>query len=186
MWQHRLMPITITPYSEDWPRQFTLVAADLHQALVDVSVISIEHVGSTAVPGLAAKPILDIDVVVKREHRQAAIDALVASGYVHRGSLGAQDREAFRAPDDTPQRHVYVCVDGTLHVRNHLAVRTVLRNRPDLRDAYAAVKMELAQDPTIDIGTYISGKSAVLHRVHRLSDLSAAELREIRRLNDDS
>ncbi len=106
----------------------------------------VEHVGSTAVPGLAAKPVLDIDVVVPAGDVDAAVAALESAGYVHRGDLGVPDREAFHAPDDDPRRHVYVCRAGSLSVRNHLAVRDVLRRREDLREAYAAVK--LAWPPT--------------------------------------
>ena len=114
--------ITVAAYSPDWARQFRLVAAALAHALVDVPIVSIEHVGSTAVPGLPAKPILDIDVVVPREVVDAAIAALERAGYVHLGDLGLTDREAFTAPDESPARNVYVCVTGTLHLRNHLAV----------------------------------------------------------------
>jgi GrpB-like predicted nucleotidyltransferase (UPF0157 family) len=79
---------------------------------------------------------------------------------------------------------VYVCLEGTLHVRNHLAVRDILRRRPDLRDSYAAVKLALAEDPDMDIDTYIVGKSSVLQEVLAESDLTEAERRLIRELND--
>nr|WP_242703299.1 GrpB family protein [Paenarthrobacter ureafaciens] len=95
-------------------------------------------------PGLAAKPILDIDVIVDGAEMSAAVAALGSAGYVHRGDLGVVDREAFHAPDANPRRNVYVCRAGTLNVRNHLAVRDVLRVREDLRDEYGAVKLALA------------------------------------------
>ncbi|MFC0224639.1 GrpB family protein [Nocardioides zeicaulis] len=106
-------------------------------------------------------------------------------GYVHRGDLGVAGREAFRAPDDDPRRHVYVCTAGTASVRNHLAVRDVLRRDPHLRDAYAAVKRALADDPQMDIDTYLAGKTAVLQQVLAASGaFEEAELEAIRRLND--
>ena len=71
-------------------------------------------------------------------------------------------------------------------MRNHLAVRDVLRARPDLRDEYAAVKLTLAADPRMDIDTYVAQKSAVLQRVLAESDLTAEERFQIRRLNDPS
>lgn len=171
------------PYSEDWPVQFAAVAAELRQALRPVPVVSIEHVGSTAVPGLAAKPVLDIDVVVERQHVASALTALAAVGYVHRGDLGVTDREALTAPDELPRRHVYVCVADTLHLRNHVAVRDVLRRRSDLRDRYGAVKTELARDPDMDVATYLTGKSSVLQDVLALSDLSVEEKSTIFQLN---
>lgn len=176
------MAITVIPYSPEWPAQFARVAVDLRRALADVPIVSIEHVGSTSVPGLAAKPVVDIDIVVEREQVSPAIAALVDAGYAHRGDLGVTDRESMAAPDE-PRRNVYVCVEGTLHVRNHLAVRDILRRRPDLRDRYGAVKTELARDPGIDIDAYLAGKSPVLQDVLAESDLTADEKDTIFRLN---
>ncbi|MFE5408362.1 GrpB family protein [Microbacterium sp. NPDC056569] len=177
------MAIVVVPYSDEWPRQFERVAAELQRALEGVPVLAIEHVGSTSVPGLAAKPVIDIDVVVTREHAAPAIAALVTTGYTHRGDLGVTDRESMAAPDDDPRRNVYVCVEGTLHLRNHLAVRAVLRERTDLRDRYGAVKTELARDPAMRIETYLALKSPVLQEVLALSDLTDAEKRAILALN---
>ena len=177
------MAVVVVPYSDEWPGQFQRVAAELRRALEGVAVLGIEHVGSTSVPGLAAKPVIDIDVVVAREDVAAAIAALRAAGYTHRGDLGVTDRESMAAPDDDPRRNVYVCVEGTLHLRNHLAVRAILRERVDLRDRYAAVKTELAGDPSMDIETYLALKSPVLQEVLELSDLTDAEKRAILALN---
>ena len=181
-------------YDPSWPIQFEKVAAALRRALADGPEASVEHVGSTSVPGLAAKPILDIDVIVAPEDVSAAVAALVRIGYVHRGDLGVAGREAFLAPDDDPARHVYVCAAGTLNVRNHFAVRRILRSRDDLRDEYAAVKLALAAEPDMDpstslghrIDTYIARKSDVLQKVLAASDLTDAERRQILSLNDPS
>jgi GrpB-like predicted nucleotidyltransferase (UPF0157 family) len=180
------MPIDVVPYTVSWPAAFDRVAANLRAALAQVPTATVEHVGSTSVPGLAAKPVLDIDVIVEEPDVPAAVATLETLGYVHRGDLGVTGREAFQAPDDDPRRHVYVCRAGTLNVRNHLAVRDVLRSRDDLRDEYAAVKLALAADPAMDIDTYIARKSAVLQRVLAESDLTDEERRQIRRLNDPS
>ena len=177
--------IEVVPWSADWARDFERVSADLCTALATVPGTRIEHVGSTAVPGLAAKPILDIDVIVSRADVAAAVEALTVIGYVHRGDLGVVGREAFHPPDEQPRRNVYVCEDGTTNVRNHLAVRDTLKARDDLRDAYAEVKLALADDPEVDIDTYIARKSAVVSRVLEASgEFSASELVAIRRLND--
>ena len=76
------MPIGVVECSRQWPIQFEMVADSLSRALAAVPVQSIEHVGSTSVPGLAAKPILDLDVIVSAAHIPAAIAALGAVGYV--------------------------------------------------------------------------------------------------------
>jgi len=180
------VPVEVTRYSPRWPSYFDQVAARLRTALDDVPSAVVEHVGSTSVVGLAAKPIIDIDVIVDSADVPAAIAALAAVGYVHRGDLGVSDREAFRAPDDDPRRNVYVCRRGTLNVRNHLAVRDVLRERADLRDEYGAVKLALGADPSMDIDTYIARKSAVLQKVLAATSLTDDERLQILRLNDPS
>ncbi|MFD7077280.1 GrpB family protein [Nocardioides sp. NPDC059952] len=180
------MSIEVVAYDPSWQDRFEKVAAALRGALADGPAASVEHVGSTSVPGLAAKPILDIDVIVAPEDVPAAVAALERLGYAHRGDLGVAGREAFLAPDEDPRRHVYVCAAGTLNVRNHLAVRDVLRRRDDLRDEYAAVKLALAADPAMDIDTYIARKSDVLQKVLAASDLTDAERRQILSLNDPS
>lgn len=180
------MAIEVVPHRPEWAAQFVEVRTALRAALHAAPYLSIEHVGSTSVPGLAAKPILDIDVIAEPEDVPAVLHALAEAGYRHRGDLGVAGREALDAPDDSPLRHVYVCAAGTVHVRNHLAVRAVLRARPDLRDEYGAVKLDLAADPRMDIGTYLARKSAVLQRILAESDLSEAERAAILRLNDSS
>ena len=177
------MSIEVVAWSPRWAEQFDEVAGILRGALTGVDA-AVEHVGSTSVPGLVAKPILDVDVIVDAAEVSAAVAALEAVGYEHRGDLGVAGREAFRAPGP-PRRNVYVCTAGTANVRNHLAVRDVLRTRDDLRDAYASVKLALAADPDMDIDTYLAGKSAVLQEVLEVSgEFTDVELAAIHRLND--
>ena len=177
------MSIEVVDWSPEWADQFEDVAAVLREALRDVASAEVEHVGSTSVPGLAAKPVLDIDVVVDPADVPAAVRALESVGYEHRGDLGVTGREAFHAPGP-PRRNVYVCAAGTANLRNHLAVRDVLRQRDDLRDAYADVKRALAADPGMDIETYLAGKSAVLQQVLEASGrMTQEELDAIRCLN---
>ena len=179
------MSIEVVPWSAAWAQDFELVAAAQRPALGRIPGARVAHVGSTSVTGLAAKPILDIDVIVDRSDVPAAVAGLVGIGYVHRGDLGVVGREAFFAPDESPRRNVYVCEAGTVNVRNHLAVRDVLRANDVLRDAYAAVKLSLASDPALDIDAYIARKSAVVQRVLEASgEFSDDELAAIRRLND--
>lgn len=177
--------IEVVQWSADWSRQFELVASVLRTAIATVPGARVEHVGSTSVPGLAAKPILDIDVIVSGADVPASVAALVGIGYVHRGDLGVAGREAFLAPDQSPRRNVYVCEAGTMSVRNHLAMRETLKARDDLRVAYADVKLSLADDPDMHIDTYIARKSSVVQRVLEASgEFSDDELAAIRRLND--
>lgn len=89
----------------------------------------------------------------------------------------------FEAPDEDPARNVYACVAGTLHVRNHLAVRDTLRRHPGLRDRYGQVKLTLAREPGMTIERYLAEKSAVLQEILALSDLTAQEKQLILELN---
>ncbi|MGJ3509579.1 GrpB family protein [Enemella sp. A6] len=180
------MPVEVVPYSESWPEQFELVAADLRRAVAGMTSALVEHVGSTSVPGLAAKPVIDIDIIVDSGEVPAAIAALEAIGYVHRGDLGIAGREAFFPPDENPKRNVYVCTDGSLNLRNHLAVRDVLRKRPDLRDEYGDVKLALAADPEMDIDTYLDAKSPTLQRILAEAEMSEDDRDQILRLNQQS
>ena len=83
--------------------------------------MSVEHVGSTAVPGLAAKPIIDMDVVVAApDNLSEAIERLATLGYVHRGNLGIDDREAFDSPQGLPAHHLYLCLGESAALANHL------------------------------------------------------------------
>ena len=138
------MPVIVEKYNPEWANQFKQIKAELEFFLQDVAVVSIEHVGSTSVPGLAAKPIIDIDIVVERPNVQPAIDALVANEFIYLGELGIIDRHALRSPNATPPRNIYITVEGCFSLRNHLGVRNTLRNDETLRDEYGQVKLDLA------------------------------------------
>ena len=90
----RTKHVVVLPYDEKWKQDFIVIKNEISQALGDVA-ISIEQVGSTSVEGLAAKPIIDLDVVVKKETINDAISALQSIGYIHEGDLGIPGREAF-------------------------------------------------------------------------------------------
>ncbi|MCX6400500.1 MAG: GrpB family protein [Propionibacteriales bacterium] len=181
------MRVAVTPYDPSWPITFETIRTHLVAALVDVPILAIEHVGSTSVPGLAAKPILDIDVVVERPALEDAIAALVAAGYGHEGDKGVPDRHFMRASPigeyAEVDRHVYVCVEGSLSLRNHLAVRDTLRADDVLRDAYAAVKLDLAEQDVESIDEYIDGKNDILQRILGKAGLADDEREQILGVN---
>jgi GrpB-like predicted nucleotidyltransferase (UPF0157 family) len=174
--------VQVVPYDDGWPADFVVVERDLRKALGDVHAEAVEHVGSTSIPGLAAKPILDIDIVVRRSALEPASDALVAAGYGPLGDLGITDRHAFVAPDAEPRRHVYVVVEGSLSLRNHLIVRGALRQSAALRAEYGALKVDLA-GRVRSMAEYTEAKTELLQRVLRDGGLTQAELAEIERVN---
>jgi GrpB-like predicted nucleotidyltransferase (UPF0157 family) len=169
------MHVEVVAYDPRWPEQFRAVRDALVDALDGVSVRSIEHVGSTSVPGLAAKPRIDVDVVVAAEHVPAARLALEAAGYTWLGEQGVTDRHALRAPDRAPPRNVYVAVDGCLALRNHLAVRDLLRRDARLRHEYGQLKLDLARRDYADIDGYVLDKSPMIQRLLAAAGLDAEE-----------
>lgn len=90
----RTKDIVVLPYQKEWKEDFQAIARELQIALGELA-LSIEHVGSTSVEGLAAKPIIDIDVVIARESFSQVKKSLAAISYSHEGNLGIEDREAF-------------------------------------------------------------------------------------------
>lgn len=176
------MTIEVLEYDPRWPGWFATLGQRYRSALQHVPMLAIEHVGSTSVPGLAAKPVIDVDIVVERAHVAAASAALEGLGYVPLGELGIPDRWAFRAPAGGIATNTYVTVAGCLSLRNHLAVREVLRADAALRDEYAAVKQRLAREVD-SIDAYVAGKSGVLQKVLARAGLGEAELRRIDGIN---
>lgn len=178
------MSVVVSQYDPNWPLQFQQIKSELELHLQGVPYISIEHVGSTSVPGLAAKPIIDIDVIAAPENVQFVVDALIAiAKFDYLGELGIADRHVFKDPNQSPPRNLYVCVDGAAQTRNHLGIRNTLRSNPELRDEYARVKLELAAKGT-NIIDYIEAKGFIIQKILRSSGmLTGEELAAIEKAN---
>jgi GrpB-like predicted nucleotidyltransferase (UPF0157 family) len=119
----------------------------------------VQHVGSTAVVGLAAKPIIDVDVVVSAPDGVLQVMAdLEAVGYRHIGDQGIAGREAFIAPEALPEHHLYVVVENSPPHRDHIDLRDYLREHPDQATRYADEKKR-AHLLVTDREAYVEGKS---------------------------
>lgn len=125
-------------------------------------VARFEHVGSTAVPGLAAKPILDLQLSVPEiEQRDAYVEPLTALGYLFVPEPTSPDYHFFAKPPERPRtHHLHVCELGSEHESRHLAVRDFLRARSDEAASYAALKREVVARAPEDRLAYIEGKDA--------------------------
>ncbi len=168
--------ITVVDHDPGWAAAFRGLR-DRYAGALDVAgvpVVGIEHVGSTAVPGLAAKPVIDVDIIVAAEQVEAASDVLLGLGFRPLGELGIPERWAFAQPADWPRTNTYVIVAGSLSLRNHLAVRDTLRADPELRDAYGAVKQRVAAAAE-DLDAYIRDKNAIVQQILTAAGLTAAE-----------
>ena len=135
-------PIIIQDYDPGWPELFETLRLRIASAL-DGIVDAIEHVGSTVVPGLAAKPIIDMDALLASgSDLPLAVARLASIGYAHEGDLGIPGREAFRSrPADYPH-HLYVCHPNSPAYSGHIAFRDYLRKHEKEAAAYAELKRQ--------------------------------------------
>ena len=177
------MDVRVVEYSAQWPIWFAEIAAPLKDALNGVGC-HIEHVGSTSVNGLAAKPIIDIDIIVDDFADFPAVKrALQVMGYYHRGDLGIEGREVFATATPIHPHHLYVCKSGLLALKNHLMFRDYLRNHPGCAQAYALLKQTLAKQFPTDIEGYCAGKSDFIATVLSRCELGIDEVRSIKAAN---
>lgn len=175
--------VLVVDYDPSWPDVFESLRQSVWPAIRDMAS-SVEHVGSTAVPGLAAKPVIDMDVIVaSRDRVPEAIMRLKALGYVHQGNLGIEDREAFRSPESLPAHHLYVCLQGSAALENHLALRDFLRCNPAAATEYGRLKRELASRFPSDMDSYIAGKADYILAVLRSAGIPEPRLQAIRDAN---
>ena len=161
--------VVVLPYDAQWAAEFEKIKAEIMAAVGDF-VIGMEHVGSTAVPGLSAKPCIDIDAVI-RDMRvfDAVARRLAAIGYIHEGDLGIEGREAFRYTDKPHllTHHLYVCPQNSAELRRHLVFRDFLRTHPEAVRQYSLVKEEAARLYPNDIERYIAYKSPCIEALYR-------------------
>jgi GrpB-like predicted nucleotidyltransferase (UPF0157 family) len=156
--------IVIADYDPRWPAQFHKHAEILAHAL-GRAAIAIEHVGSTSVPQLAAKPIVDIDLVVEDSGDEASyLPAIVQAGYVLR----------VREPDWHQHRmfrtaeldvHVHVFSRGCIEFKRHILFRDRLRKYGEDRALYESVKRKLAREDWPDMNAYARAKSDVVEEI---------------------
>lgn len=164
--------VVVVDYDPAWADTFAQLRK-VYQTHLGDWIEAIEHVGSTAIPGLAAKPVLDIDLVIsERSELPKVIEKLEELGYQHRGDLGIKDREAFRqfseyVPTESSgtiwqKHHLYVCVQGSVALLNHLNLRDYLRTHPEKVQEYGRLKTQLAIRFPTDAEAYTQGKTAFI------------------------
>lgn len=160
--------VEVVEYDPSWPAQFATLASRVRAAFADGPQIAVEHVGSTSVVGLAAKPVVDMDVLVSSPADiPDAIARLAALGYVHEGDKGVPGREAFLWPPGTRRHHLYLCVCDSDEYRRHIAFRDYLREHPDEAQRYEALKRGLAARFREDRTAYNDGKTEFVEAVLR-------------------
>ncbi|HWA62827.1 MAG TPA: GrpB family protein [Caulobacteraceae bacterium] len=155
----------IQPYDPSWPAQFAAEVARL-SPIFGAALVRIDHVGSTAVPALAAKPEIDLLAVVDEAgDLEQWTRAFAALGYRRGGDLSPGHRFFKRDVDGVRTHKVHVCDLGHASVGEMLAFRDHLRVDAAARDAYQALKLRLERENTDGIGQYLAGKQPFIEAV---------------------
>ncbi len=183
----------IVPYNPEWKPEFERLSAVLRASLKDFE-INIQHVGSTSVPGLHAKPILDIDIII---HDKSSLDhisrILVNVGYIGKGDQGVPGRFAFRqSSPKTPvgtdvekwqEHHLYVCFLDSLALKNHIIFRDSLLRNSELVKEYSRLKLDLVNQKGMTREQYTIQKTGFILNVLARNGLTEKELNEIKMAN---
>jgi GrpB-like predicted nucleotidyltransferase (UPF0157 family) len=190
-----MLKVNVVEYDPQWPIQFDQIRDELAYALSDFlpqKAFDIQHVGSTSVEYLPAKPIIDIDIIVPAHLIMEATQALTSHGYTYAYERGGIDRMVFRynshkldsggstsTEDGSPRRAVYLNKSDGAALANHLAFRNILRRNQSMREEYGELKMALAKEEHADIGAYGAKKQAFIVRALEQSGLSKGEMERI-------
>jgi GrpB-like predicted nucleotidyltransferase (UPF0157 family) len=178
-------PLQIAPYDARWPQEFAAERERIARALGSLAR-RIDHHGSTAVPGLAAKPVIDIQVSVEQLQPLDAFGAPLATlGYVHVPHADDAVCPFFHRPAVWPHtHHVHVVHSGGEEERTTLAFRDYLREHADVASEYAALKRQLAAATDASVAAsreaYTTAKSEFIDRVMRIA-LAAGYPRDLLR-----
>lgn len=165
--------VLVLPYDPKWKSDFENIKQEIVNVIGDL-IVGVEHVGSTSVDGLSAKPCIDIDVVIKDYSVfDDVVDKLGAIGYIHEGNLGIEDRDAFKYLDKPhlETHHLYVCPQQSKELYRHITFRDFLRRTPEAVKKYSAVKEKAAQLFPYDIEKYIAYKSPCIEELYRMCGL---------------
>ena len=161
--------VIVLPYDEAWESAFESIKSEIEAALGEL-MLRAEHVGSTSVKGMSAKPCIDIDVVIlDYSVFDDVVQRLNAIGYIHEGDLGIKGREAFKYADKPHlmTHHLYVCPSDSEELRRHITFRDFLRENPEAVKRYSQVKEKAAELFPNDIDGYVQYKSPCIEQLYR-------------------
>ncbi len=169
--------VRVLPYDRAWKSDFEAIKKELERAVGSLAV-GIEHVGSTAVEGMSAKPCIDIDMII-RDYSvfEAVVRKLEGIGYLHEGNLGIPGREAFRYSGKAhlQTHHLYVCPLDSEELHRHIRFRDFLRASEEAVREYSRVKERAAQLFPEDIDGYMEYKAPCIAALYARCGLNAAD-----------
>ncbi|MFC1948679.1 GrpB family protein [Chloroflexota bacterium] len=168
------MAVTLVEkYNHEWPKCFEEIKAFLGDK-VSKACIQIEHVGSTAVPEMTAKPIIDLILVIEPQDFEEIKGLLSKRGYYHQGDLGIKDRDAFDLKDmslksPVPHHHLYVCPKHSYELKKEIAFRDFLRQSQEYAERLSELKWSLAEDFNNDREAYMEGKAELCREITEIA-----------------
>jgi len=165
--------VEVVPHDPRWQEVFRIESKRVADALGEI-VVTIHHIGSTAIPGIYAKPIIDILVEVQDitqvDEQSSAMESL---GYEVMGEYGIPNRRFFRKDNLAGVRthHIHIFEVGSAQVKRHLAFRDYMIAHPEVAHRYSELKRELAREHPLNIDAYMDGKDGFIKEI----DLKAAQ-----------
>ena len=164
----RTKNVVVEKWNPKWKDEFEKIVDSLGEDIIYNSV-KIEHVGSTSVEGLSAKPIIDLDIVIENDKFEIIKRLLNDKGYEHEGDLGIEGREAFSysGKEELMTHHLYVCHQDSKELFKHITFRNFLKNNPDLAAEYSKVKEQAAVLYPDDIDKYMEFKSEIIEKIYK-------------------
>ncbi len=165
----RTKKVVVEEYNYKWNYEFKRLKLYFQKILKD-TILSVEHIGSTSVYGLAAKPIIDIDIVIEEYSKFEKIkNILEKHGYFYEGDLGIKDRHAF-AYDENENKfmthHLYICPKYSKELKRHIAFRDYLKTHESEMKKYGEIKLKAADIFSNDIEGYIGYKSIFIDEIY--------------------
>ena len=164
----RTKSVVVEKWNPKWKDEFERIADSLGEDVIYNSV-KIEHVGSTSVEGLSAKPIIDLDIVIENDKFEIIKRLLNDKGYKHEGDLGIEGREAFSysGKEELMTHHLYVCTKDSEELFKHITFRDFLKNNSALASEYSKVKEQAAVLYPDDIDKYMEFKSKIIEKIYK-------------------
>ena len=160
--------VVVEKWNPKWKDEFERIVDSLREDVIYNSV-KIEHVGSTSVEGLSAKPIIDLDIVIENDKFEIIKRLLNDKGYKHEGDLGIEGREAFSysGKEELMTHHLYVCLKDSKELFKHITFRDFLKNNPASASEYSKVKEQAAVLYPDDIDKYMEFKSEIIEKIYK-------------------
>ena len=164
----RTKRVVVEKWNPQWKYEYEKIVASLGKDIIYNS-IKIEHVGSTSVEGLSAKPVIDLDIVIEKDKFAIIKELLNKKGYEYEGDVGIEGREAFSysGKEELMTHHLYVCPKDSKELFRHIIFRDFLKNNPALASEYSKVKEQAAVLYPDDIDKYMEFKSEIIEKIYK-------------------